>query len=219
MRAARGRACCYQIKRCSAPCTGEISPADYAELVREARAFLSGKSQAVKEQLAAEMEKASRGARFRARRDLSRPPRGVVRRAIAAGDQSARRRGSRRVRDPSGRRIQSASRSSSSAPARTGATAPISRKPTARCRRRRCCVVPRAVLRRQALPARDPAFATIFRERELAGGGAVGQERLWRRGVGAAARREEAISSIMRSPMRARRSDASSRRHRRSRNC
>jgi excinuclease ABC subunit C len=49
----------YQIKRCSAPCTGEISPADYAELVREAKAFLSGRSRAVKEELAGEMEKAS----------------------------------------------------------------------------------------------------------------------------------------------------------------
>jgi excinuclease ABC subunit C len=49
----------YQIKRCSAPCTSEISPSDYAELVREAKAFLSGRSRAVKEELAAEMEKAS----------------------------------------------------------------------------------------------------------------------------------------------------------------
>ena len=49
----------HQIKRCSAPCTGEIAPADYDELVREARAFLSGKSHAVKGELAAEMEKAS----------------------------------------------------------------------------------------------------------------------------------------------------------------
>src|ERR1700758_1793486 len=49
----------YQIKRCSAPCTKEIEFADYAELVREANAFLSGKSQAVKEELAAEMDKAS----------------------------------------------------------------------------------------------------------------------------------------------------------------
>src|SRR6202021_493207 len=31
----------YQIKRCSAPCTGEIALADYAKLVGEARAFLS----------------------------------------------------------------------------------------------------------------------------------------------------------------------------------
>jgi excinuclease ABC subunit C len=49
----------HQIKRCSAPCTSEISPEDYAELVREGRAFLSGKSRAVKEELAGEMEKAS----------------------------------------------------------------------------------------------------------------------------------------------------------------
>src|SRR5580692_9971925 len=34
----------YQIKRCSAPCTGEIAPADYAELVAEGRDFLSGRS-------------------------------------------------------------------------------------------------------------------------------------------------------------------------------
>jgi excinuclease ABC subunit C len=37
----------HQIKRCAAPCTGEIAPADYAELVREAMAFLSGMSRAV----------------------------------------------------------------------------------------------------------------------------------------------------------------------------
>jgi len=49
----------HQIKRCSAPCTGEISDVDYAELVREAKAFLSGKSRAIKEELAAEMDQAS----------------------------------------------------------------------------------------------------------------------------------------------------------------
>jgi excinuclease ABC subunit C len=49
----------YQIKRCSGPCTGEIEFKDYAELVREANAFLSGRSRAVKEELAKEMEEAS----------------------------------------------------------------------------------------------------------------------------------------------------------------
>src|SRR2546423_11481550 len=49
----------HQIKRCSAPCTGEISHTEYAELVREAKSFLSGKSRAVKEELAGEMERAS----------------------------------------------------------------------------------------------------------------------------------------------------------------
>src|SRR5436309_1232348 len=49
----------YQIKRCSGPCTGEVKPADYAELVREAKSFLSGRSRMVKEELAGEMEKAA----------------------------------------------------------------------------------------------------------------------------------------------------------------
>src|SRR6202167_1346053 len=49
----------YQIKRCSAPCTKEIDFQDYAVLVREANEFLSGRSKRVKDELAAEMEKAS----------------------------------------------------------------------------------------------------------------------------------------------------------------
>jgi excinuclease ABC subunit C len=49
----------YQIKRCSAPCTKEIDYRDYAALVGEANAFLSGRSKSVKDQLAAAMEKAS----------------------------------------------------------------------------------------------------------------------------------------------------------------
>ncbi len=49
----------HQIKRCSAPCTSEIGFPEYAELVRAANAFLSGRSRAVQEQLAADMEVAS----------------------------------------------------------------------------------------------------------------------------------------------------------------
>jgi excinuclease ABC subunit C len=49
----------HQIKRCSAPCTGEISLEDYAALVGEAKDFLSGKSEAVRAELAQEMERAS----------------------------------------------------------------------------------------------------------------------------------------------------------------
>ncbi|TGE00671.1 excinuclease ABC subunit UvrC [Methylobacterium nonmethylotrophicum] len=49
----------YQIKRCSGPCTNEISVEDYAALAGEARGFLSGKSNAVKERMAAEMQAAS----------------------------------------------------------------------------------------------------------------------------------------------------------------
>jgi len=54
----------YQIKRCSGPCTGEIDFAQYGGLVREVKAFLSGRSQAVKDQLAAEMENASAALEF-----------------------------------------------------------------------------------------------------------------------------------------------------------
>src|SRR6516165_1447466 len=54
----------YQIKRCSGPCTSEIAPADYEELVREAKAFLSGRSHAVKEELAQDMDKAAEALDF-----------------------------------------------------------------------------------------------------------------------------------------------------------
>ncbi|MGJ5153765.1 excinuclease ABC subunit UvrC [Bradyrhizobium sp. HKCCYLR1023] len=49
----------HQIRRCAGPCTQEIDFPGYTELVREATDFLSGRSQAVKALLAAEMEKAS----------------------------------------------------------------------------------------------------------------------------------------------------------------
>ncbi len=49
----------YQIKRCSAPCTGEIALGDYAQLVSEARDFLSGKSRAIKSRLGLEMSEAA----------------------------------------------------------------------------------------------------------------------------------------------------------------
>jgi len=49
----------HQIKRCSAPCTGLISLEDYGDLVKEAEAFLRGKSRAVIARLSAEMQTAS----------------------------------------------------------------------------------------------------------------------------------------------------------------
>jgi excinuclease ABC subunit C len=54
----------YQIRRCSGPCTREIDFPGYTELVREATEFLSGRSHAVKQELAAEMEKASNELEF-----------------------------------------------------------------------------------------------------------------------------------------------------------
>src|SRR6201747_2084072 len=41
----------YQIKRCSAPCVGRISEGEYATLVNQARAFLSGKAGTVQQEL------------------------------------------------------------------------------------------------------------------------------------------------------------------------
>ncbi len=54
----------FQIKRCSGPCTGEISHVEYASLADEARAFLSGKSNAVKERITAEMQAAAENLEF-----------------------------------------------------------------------------------------------------------------------------------------------------------
>ena len=56
----RSRPCLqYQIKRCSAPCVGRISEADYAALVAQVRAFLCGRSREVQEQLQAAMHDAA----------------------------------------------------------------------------------------------------------------------------------------------------------------
>ena len=54
----------YQIKRCSGPCTGEVNHTDYAELVREAKGFLSGKSQAIKQLLQTQMQAAAEEMEF-----------------------------------------------------------------------------------------------------------------------------------------------------------
>ena len=63
----------FQIKRCSAPCTGRIDQPGYAELVREAELFLTGKRRTVQDLLAKDMNAASeatdfeRAARYRDR--------------------------------------------------------------------------------------------------------------------------------------------------------
>jgi excinuclease ABC subunit C len=58
--ARRDRPCLlYQIKRCSAPCVGRIDEAGYAELVREAKDFLGGKSGAVQKKIEQQMAEAA----------------------------------------------------------------------------------------------------------------------------------------------------------------
>ena len=54
----------YQIKRCSAPCTGEIGEEAHDTLVAEALQFLSGKSDKVKEHLAKLMEQSAEALDF-----------------------------------------------------------------------------------------------------------------------------------------------------------
>jgi excinuclease ABC subunit C len=54
----------YQIKRCSAPCVGYVSEADYGALVADAERFLEGRTTKVQEHLAAEMQAASEAMEF-----------------------------------------------------------------------------------------------------------------------------------------------------------
>ena len=54
----------YQIKRCSAPCIGKISKEEYRQLVNEVLAFLEGKDTALKDELSAQMQKASEDMNF-----------------------------------------------------------------------------------------------------------------------------------------------------------
>ncbi|MGI9364712.1 MAG: excinuclease ABC subunit UvrC [Rhizobiaceae bacterium] len=49
----------HQIKRCSAPCTGEISQKNYAELVQQTKDFLTGKSREIKTRFSQRMQQAS----------------------------------------------------------------------------------------------------------------------------------------------------------------
>lgn len=61
----RSRPCLlYQIKRCSAPCTGQISASDYAASVNDAMRFLKGDSTELQAQLAVQMAAASEAMAF-----------------------------------------------------------------------------------------------------------------------------------------------------------
>ncbi len=61
----RSRPCLlHQIKRCSAPCVGRISESDYADLVHQAKQFLSGETPSIQKNLAREMEEAAERLEF-----------------------------------------------------------------------------------------------------------------------------------------------------------
>lgn len=54
----------HQIKRCSAPCVGKISPEEYRKTVQDAQKFLNGKSTDIQVRLAADMAAASEAMEF-----------------------------------------------------------------------------------------------------------------------------------------------------------
>ena len=54
----------HQIKRCSGPCVGLISESDYAQSVKDAERFLSGRSTDIQAKLAAQMQDASEAMEF-----------------------------------------------------------------------------------------------------------------------------------------------------------
>ena len=61
----RSRPCLqHQIKRCSAPCVGKISPEEYRKTVQDAERFLNGKSTDIQGRLATEMAEASEAMEF-----------------------------------------------------------------------------------------------------------------------------------------------------------
>jgi len=67
----RSRACLlYQIRRCSGPCVGHITAAEYAEDVRLSRLFLNGQAQDVMRQLSVRMEEAAAALAFEQAADI-----------------------------------------------------------------------------------------------------------------------------------------------------
>ena len=96
----RSRPCMlHQIKRCAAPCTGEISLPDYIQLNKDASDFLSGKSGALRARMQKQMERASQNLEFekagelrdrlRAMAFISSGPSGVTPLTFKEGDFAA----------------------------------------------------------------------------------------------------------------------------------
>jgi excinuclease ABC subunit C len=63
--ATRTRPCLqHQIKRCTAPCVGRVTPEEYQSQVSQARAFLSGKSRDIQAEMAKQMQAAAEALDF-----------------------------------------------------------------------------------------------------------------------------------------------------------
>jgi len=85
----RSRPCLeYQIKRCSGPCVGQVTPEDYAEQVRHTIQFLEGRTDEVIGDLAGQMEAAATGLHFERAamlRDQIATLRGIQQRQYVSG--------------------------------------------------------------------------------------------------------------------------------------
>ena len=94
----------HQIKRCSAPCTGVISHADYAQARRRGDRLPLGPEPGGAHRDRSADGGGGRAARFRGGRRLPRPPRRAVAYPGHAGHQPEELRGGRRLRLLPGRR-------------------------------------------------------------------------------------------------------------------
>jgi len=176
----------HQIRRCSAPCTGEVSLEEHARLVRQAEDFLSGRSHRVQAELTRQMEEAAERLDFETAAILTSPPgRGSIRALSRTPTSSPWRR----------RAARPAYRPSSSAPGRTGETAPISRG------RRRI------ETRRKSCPPSSPSSSEDLRSAARAASYRglrqlphSGNQRRWRHGRGRAGRLHEGALSQIQHP-------------------
>ena len=188
--AARAPVCCIRSSAARLPAPARSHRPIMPTLVGEAKAFLAGRSHAVREELAREMEAGGRDARLRARRRLSRPSRRAIRHPGPSGDQPAQRLRGRRVRRPSAGWLHLHPGVLLPHRAELGQPRLFPQGRPLAVGGRGAGVVPGAVLRRQAVPALRPRLARRRRP-GAARRSADDQERPSGGGRGSAARRTQ----------------------------